>query len=357
LEKSVNRKEAIRQEMKATKREILAAMVKLAKKLGHAPSHDELARSINVTRFRVRKLFGSHIRALRECKLDGRASKRKVDMKTLFLDWATVARKVKRIPSSVEYTRLGNYAKGTLCARFGSWDKVAPGLKLYMERHGKAEKWKDVLEMINEQEVEREATGYNEKDARGSSGPMKEAKPIPGRPLYGAPMKPCAMAYCPTNEAGVIYLFGSVAVDLGFMVTSLQAAFPDCEAMRRVEGGKCQPVRIEFEQESRNFLKHMHDVKGADLIVCWEHNWPECPLEVLELRAIVGHEKILPQITQMSADKTNTLKHGGNEGSEGKPYPLKDSDREIGKIENQTIETRSKRRKRRKESRGAKSKS
>jgi len=46
-------------------------------------------------------------------------------------------------------------------------------------------------------------------------------------------------------------------------------------------------VKIEFEQESRNFLRHMHDVKECDLIVCWRHNWPECPLEVLELRSLL----------------------------------------------------------------------
>ena len=44
---------------------------------------------------------------------------------------------------------------------------------------------------------------------------------------------------------------------------------------------------IEFEHESRNFLKHMHPVKGCDLIVCWKHNWPECPLEVVELSRAV----------------------------------------------------------------------
>ena len=26
---------------------------------------------------------------------------------------------------------------------------------------------------------------------------------------------------------------------------------------------------------------------GCDLIVCWRHNWPECPLEVLELSEAV----------------------------------------------------------------------
>jgi hypothetical protein len=29
-----------------------------------------------------------------------------------------------------------------------------------------------------------------------------------------------------------------------------------------------------------------HDVSGCDMIVCWIHNWPECPLEVVELREI-----------------------------------------------------------------------
>jgi hypothetical protein len=43
-------------------------------------------------------------------------------------------------------------------------------------------------------------------------------------------------------------------------------------------------VRIEFEFESKSFVWHGHDAKECDLIVCWENNWPECPLEVVELR-------------------------------------------------------------------------
>jgi hypothetical protein len=43
-------------------------------------------------------------------------------------------------------------------------------------------------------------------------------------------------------------------------------------------------VRIEFEYESRNFLLHQHSVMHCDVIVCWKHNWPECPRDVLELR-------------------------------------------------------------------------
>jgi hypothetical protein len=58
--------------------------------------------------------------------------------------------------------------------------------------------------------------------------------------------------------------------------------------MREVRPGVWQRVRIEFEFESRNFLAHGHDVTGCELIVCWNHNWEGCPLEVLELRSVVG---------------------------------------------------------------------
>src|SRR6185312_9576094 len=60
------------------------------------------------------------------------------------------------------------------------------------------------------------------------------------------------------------------------------------EALRRVDREHWQRVRIEFEYESRNFLDHMHDAADCDLIVCWKHNWPDCPLEVLELKSLVG---------------------------------------------------------------------
>jgi hypothetical protein len=101
-------------------------------------------------------------------------------------------------------------------------------------------------------------------------------------------MVPAALAHGPMNEAGVVYLFGMMAASLGFVATHIQTGFPDCEAMWEILPGKWQRVRIEFEYESRNFLKHLHEVKDCDVIVCWVHNWPECPLEVVELRAVVN---------------------------------------------------------------------
>jgi hypothetical protein len=53
-----------------------------------------------------------------------------------------------------------------------------------------------------------------------------------------------------------------------------------------VRAEEWQNVRIEFEYESRNFRDHGHEAEECDLIVCWVHNWAECPadLEVIALK-------------------------------------------------------------------------
>ncbi len=97
-----------------------------------------------------------------------------------------------------------------------------------------------------------------------------------------------SLIHAPTNEQGINFLFGMVAADLGYAVECLMTRhFPDCNGARRVAKGKWQRVRIEFEYLSRNFAHHGHDPKKCDVIVCWEHNWPGCPLEVLELRTAI----------------------------------------------------------------------
>jgi hypothetical protein len=120
-------------------------------------------------------------------------------------------------------------------------------------------------------------------------------RPLQGRPLLGAPMpvNPTrwpAMAYEPVNEMGVMVLFSMMAHQLGFVIESVQSGFPDCEAKIEVEPGRWQHFRIEFEYESRGFKQHGHDPSQCDLIVCWRHNWKNCPphIQVLELSKLVA---------------------------------------------------------------------
>ncbi|HEX3106675.1 MAG TPA: hypothetical protein VHQ22_19720 [Terriglobales bacterium] len=110
------------------------------------------------------------------------------------------------------------------------------------------------------------------------------------RPVMGEPFDRRPMTNAPVNELGVMVLFGMVAAGLGLQVESVQGKFPDCIARRQVAPGKWQYLRIEFEYESKNFKLHGHDPKGCDVIVCWRHNWKECPaeIEVVELCRLVG---------------------------------------------------------------------
>jgi hypothetical protein len=104
---------------------------------------------------------------------------------------------------------------------------------------------------------------------------------------YGEFLNFRGLQHAPVNEQGVVFLFGMVAHELGYAVESVQTGYPDCDAKRRVGQNRWERVRVEFEYKSRAFREHGHDPRGCDVIVCWEHNWPECPVEVLELREAI----------------------------------------------------------------------
>ena len=86
----------------------------------------------------------------------------------------------------------------------------------------------------------------------------------------------------------MILAFGMFADRLGFAIESVAAAFPDCIAKRRLGEERWQTVRIEFEYRSRSFRDHGHDPEGCDLIVCWAHDWADCPVPVIELKSALA---------------------------------------------------------------------
>jgi len=94
------------------------------------------------------------------------------------------------------------------------------------------------------------------------------------------------LVYAPLNENGVVFLFGKVVEDLNMYVEEVKPGFPDCIA-RRFTGKGWERVRVEFEHRSSAFQAHGHDASGCDVIVCWEHDWPDCPIEVIELRDLI----------------------------------------------------------------------
>lgn len=278
------------QTTKMTKEEIIQAIQECVQKLGRVPSQKEAHKMKGISFSMTRRHFGKYSQLMRECKLEVRLNGQRYDTELLLRDWAGVVRKLKQLPTIAGYEQMSKYTETPFRGRFGGWKKVPQGFKRYAMEKGWAEEWKDVLKIIDQAGRTKIETAWMSKPTAEPEEIRIEAEGVMRLdcPVYGEAIQRCPMAYGPTNEAGVIYLFGTLAEKLGFIVMRMQTAFPDCEAMRRVQGKRWQPVRIEFEYESRNFLRHGHDTQKCDLIVCWLHNWEDSPLEVLELRKLVG---------------------------------------------------------------------
>jgi len=97
------------------------------------------------------------------------------------------------------------------------------------------------------------------------------------------------LVYEPVNEQGVIFLFAKYHKELGIeYIEGIQQGFPDAFGRRRIGKTEYEPVDIEFEFRSLDFKNHQHDPSQCDIIVCWLHNWPECPIEVIELKTALA---------------------------------------------------------------------
>ncbi len=106
----------------------------------------------------------------------------------------------------------------------------------------------------------------------------------------GRPIQIMGMAYAPTNEQGVVFLFGRLAPNLGFQIERIQSGFPDCLARRRRKNGWISR-RVEFEYRASAYKGH--PPRGADVVVCWENDWERRPrryrhLEIIDLKTHVG---------------------------------------------------------------------
>lgn len=111
---------------------------------------------------------------------------------------------------------------------------------------------------------------------------------------FGDPIRGYELLHAPTNEQGVVMLFGMMAKTLGFLVEVVRTGFPDCEAKRKCEDGLWRRVRIEFEYATSRFN---HDPAGCDLIICWNDDAKHLGVEVLELKKFFSAEAQTPAQT------------------------------------------------------------
>ncbi|HXA84610.1 MAG TPA: hypothetical protein VNZ47_06020 [Candidatus Dormibacteraeota bacterium] len=86
-----------------------------------------------------------------------------------------------------------------------------------------------------------------------------QRRPLKDRPLLGAPTGLPAFPYEPVNEMGVMVLFSMMAQQLGFVIESIQAGFPDCQAKIEVEpdGGSTSVLSLNLKAARSNYMAMM----------------------------------------------------------------------------------------------------
>ena len=264
------------------KQHILVSIVKIAKQLGRPPSLSEFTAAAGISKSRASRFFPCWNHAVRAAGLDPHPLTVRLQNSELLKAWGEIVRKNRSIPSRHTFAREGKYDWRTLERRFGTWSSLPRVFRNFAK--GKPE-WADVLALLS-------ASRPRQKRFRPNGNPPPASKvphsPSPNRATYGNPLDFRGLRHEPVNAQGVVLLFGMVAKELGYMIEAVQKGFPDCEAKRQIAPDRWQRVNIEFEFESRNFRDHGHPLTGCDVIVCWRHNWDDCPehIEVLELSSV-----------------------------------------------------------------------
>ena len=112
---------------------------------------------------------------------------------------------------------------------------------------------------------------------------------------------------------GVVILFSQYATKFGYVISDVQAGFPDV-TLQSLETG--EKVTAEFEYKARNFKYHKHDPDGCDFIICWENDWPDCPLRVVELKLVhdISDDEIIAEIAREFNRAVRPLEKGFKTG-------------------------------------------
>ena len=327
--------------------QMIATIKNCAEKLGRTPTCQELETMTGgeLTRSRLGQKFGGFSRALAESGLERQDHGRPHTMQELFEAWARVARAENRVPTLQNFQALTGITPKCLLRHFRYWKLIPMGMLQYMEDQKLGNEWNDVADMIRRyakeigdkpwiraaqaghsrkefpKEARKEVSAFTYpsavplKEGIGSGEAVvpteaqEEVPPVLGadflmqqelermkevRKQYGAPIWHPAMSHAPINEDGVLVLLGAMARQLGLVIMRIQKPFPDGEGMRLMPNGRWEHTFFEVELESRNFHIHGHDPNGCDFIICWEHNWKECPLPVIELRKLLARSEGTP---------------------------------------------------------------
>ncbi len=211
---------------------------------------------------------------------------RTIDDDDLLREIVRLTQELGKQPTQNQMTAKGRYSPGPYHDRWGS---LAKACKVAYAKYGFPASRENVISA--DERTGQPASALNQLRVVIPQTHRPQESKQRKKVQFGEPIDFRGLRFAPVNEQGVVYIFGMVALELGFLIESIRTEYPDCEGKRSVDQRRqrWEHVRIEFEYQSSNFRQHGHNPDECDLIVCWIHDWEDSPLEVLELRSQIKY--------------------------------------------------------------------
>jgi hypothetical protein len=262
---------------------IVREIKRIAREIGSdTVSKSEFKSKSGISEYQIYKHFDSWNEAVEAAGLTPTDVSR-IDDAELFREMKEIFVKFGGVCTRMKFDKLSKYSVSVYKKHFGKWNDILLAFGAWLKETGEDFPFSDQLpDAANLRKAEESIPTEKRKVKPASWDPL-------GTITYGPFLNFRGLQHAPVNEQGVVFLFGMVCFELGFVVEAVRTSYPDCEAKRRVNRrrNEWERVRIEFEYCSSDFQNHGHDPNGCDVIVCWQHDWTECPLEVIELKTAI----------------------------------------------------------------------
>lgn len=270
---------------KPSRNDVIAEVKQIATRLGvDTLRRKDFARESKIKLDHVNKLFpdGGWREVLETAGLQVTFQNEATPDGDLMEEFHRVVKEMGRLPTGIQLDSRAKFSFSVYKKRFSGIQGTLQRYRAWLEEQYPEAPELQLIQAKSKHEI------ITPVDQIPTSGQRKQWSKSDGVE-YGAPISFRGLQHAPINEQGVVYLFGMVSSELGLIVEAVQSTYPDCEAKRCIDKNRnrWQRVRIEFEFYSSNFRDHGHDPDHCDMIVCWEHNWADCPLEVIELRSVI----------------------------------------------------------------------
>ena len=204
--------------------EVLIAIREVARTIGRPPSKREFMSSSGMTEYQVLKYFPSWREAVHAAGLEPDSTNVRLDPSVLLEDWGEVVRRARRIPTRHQYRRDGKFSPGVFEKKFGPWSNIPAKFREFAE--GRTE-WTDVVALLpteNSRATLSADSSFDPTESNVSTSPNRRHTKLDDRPTYGNPIDFRGLRNEPVNEGGVVFLFGMVARELGYMVEAVRVA-------------------------------------------------------------------------------------------------------------------------------------